>query len=473
MVTRSTSASDAKKDAAAPAGPASEARPRRLRRFRRWAATEKVLIVCFVVAFAAHLPALPISRYVGQLLDFWSDDESEDDEPAVVPFEIEIGADLPDPPKVKAEEKKAEEPPKPKPEPEPTAAPPEPSVPPPVVTAPPPPAPKPKRESPADAIDDIQVLAKNPNHVTITLVGSQLRNHPVGGKMGALLTANKQWEDFFGGSNIDPINDVDVMVVTGPRMKISGKVVSIVKFSADMERVKAAVDHVISESKTGGEWLEGTTIPAARAFADGAERIFALVPDKSLLYVFPSPYPGPAKQKRLKKQGKLDEAMQKARKTLDLELGKIKAGKFADRDLPQFAIEAYMVEPWKLQGKDGKVDLPLVGGIELIPKDLDQGRIVVVPSGADADVTITLVAPTEKAAVDDAQILNASWGTIQMGARFKFDLELPDMKFEPKGNEIVAKGKLDQKALEVVFTIGKEKTEEAKKTRKDEPDDEG
>jgi hypothetical protein len=97
----------------------------------------------------------------------------------------------------------------------------------------------------------------------------------------------------------------------------------------------------------------------------------------------------------------------------------------------------------------------------------------VVPSGADADVTITLVAPTEKAAMDDAQILNASWGTIQMGARFKFDLELPDMKFEPKGNEIVAKGKLDQKALEVVFTIGKEKTEEAKKTRKDEPDDEG
>lgn len=468
MVTRSTSASQT---ADAP-GPEKESRRRA---FVRWARAEKPLVICLAIALVAHVPMLPISRYIAQILDFWSDDESDDDEDAVVPFEVEIMGELPEPPKGKPEDKKADEPkPEPKPpEPAPTVAPPEPTAP--TVALPPPPPPpepKPKRQSPADTIDDVQVLSKNPNHVTITLVGSQLRNHPVGAKMGGLLTANKQWEDFFGGSNLDPINDIDVMVVTGPRMKISGKVVSIVKFSADMERVKAAVDHVIAESKTGGEWLEGATIPAARAFADGAERIFALVPDKSLLYVFPSPYPGKAKQKRLKEKGKLDEALAKARKTVDQELDKIKGGKFAARDLPAFAIEAYMVEPWKLQGKDGKVDLPLVGGVELIPKDLDQGRIVVVPNGADADVTVTLVAPSERAAVDDAQVLNATWGTVQMGARFKYDLDLPDLKFEPKGNQIVAKGKLDEKALEVVFKIGKEKTEEAKKAAKPDAEEE-
>ncbi|NUP06536.1 MAG: hypothetical protein HOW73_10805 [Polyangiaceae bacterium] len=469
MVTRSAGQSDAHDsdagDREAKASRTADSSAERTRagkpkgRLRRWLSAEKALVISFILAIAIHLPAMPFAQILRQMLDFGEEETDEDDQEAIIPIDIEIG-EAPPPKGRTTEPKPPDQPPAPPPAQE-TKTPPAPTgteTPP-----PPPPAPKPKRESPADSISDVDVLSKNPNYVTITLVGSQLRGHPVGERMGALLTANKQWEGFFGGSGLDPVKDVDVMILTGPRMRISGQVVSIVTFSADMDRVKAAVDHMVSSGSTKGEWLESTPIPAARATADGFERIFALIPEKKLLYVFPSPYPSAKKQERLKKKGGLEEALEKARKDVDQKLEKVKAGKFGERDVPAFAIEAYMVEPWKLQGKDGKVDLPLVGGIELIPKNLDSARIIVVPQGGDADVTITLVAPSPHEAADDAKVLTSSWGMIQAGAQFKYNLDLPDLAFKPQGNKIVATGRLSQAALEAAFKIGEEETEKAKK----------
>src|SRR5262249_28396596 len=131
------------------------------------------------------------------------------------------------------------------------------------------------------------------------------------------------------------------------------------------------------------------------------------------------------------------------------------------------AIEAYMVEPWKLLGKDGKADLPVLGKVELIPRTLDRGQIIVMTKGSEADVVITLFSSSEAQAIEDAKALNASWGFIQLGAKYEYKLDLPDMKFEPKGLEISAKGHLDQKALEAAYDLGKKKTEEGRNEKSD------
>lgn len=431
-------------------------------RVRRWLA-DRAFVVCLVIAAVAHLPATPFARVVGNWLDFVGDAPKDDEVDAEIPMEIDIGADIPDQaPEIKPQPK-AEEPPKP-PEPEPPPAMPEP-LPPVATEAPPPPPPKPKRESPADKIQDVRALAKNPNHVTIVLVGEELRKHPIGSKMGGLLSENRGWEHFFKDTSIDPVADIDVMVLTGPQMRMSGNVIAIMKFSADMDRVKAAVDQMVKKGKSRGRWLKDAPVAAARVIADGNERIFALVPEDQLLYVFPSPYPDKAARKILKKEGKLKEAMAKSEKDVFKALEKVKKGTFKDQKTPPYAIEAYMVEPWKLPGKDGKIKLPVVGEVELIPKSLDQARIVVVPQGADADITITLVSNTPAQAIEDAKSLTGTWGLIKVAASVKYDLKLPDMEFKPDGNKIVGTARLDQAALQRAFDIGLDETNEAKKEK--------
>lgn len=439
-------------------------------RLRGWLRANRVFAACLAIAVALHLPTMPFSRFLAGVFDFWGDDETdEEDGEAIVPIEIDMEATSVDQDKPNPDATT-----KPPPPSQPTAAaPPEPGPPPAPTSAPapPPPSDTPKKEpavksSPVEEIEDIKALVKADNNVSIVLIGSKLRTHPVGSKLGVILNSNAQWEPFFKGSGLDPVNDVDVMILTGPRMRISGQVVAIVKFGADMTQVKAAVQHVIDSGDVKGEWIKDAPVLAARATADGAERIFAIVPEKNLLYVIPSPYPSPKQQLRLQKRKRLEKALAEAKKKVFDQLERVKAGTFKDFSEANYAIDAFMVEPWKLMGKDGKVDIPIVGGIELIPKTLLTGRAVVVPRGAEADVTITMSSSSDQQAVKDAEDLNGSWSAIQIGASFKYKLDLPDVKFKPEGSKIVGKGTLTKAALEVVLGIAKEKTEEAKAEKK-------
>lgn len=449
------------------------AAPRAPGRVRGWIRTNRVFAACLVIALALHVPTMPFSRFLASVFDFWGDDETDDEDgEAIVPIEIDMEATSVDQDKPIPDATTKPPPSQPT-----AAAQPEPAPPPAPVPAPAPPPPvdttkkgPPSKSSPVEEIADIKALAKADNNVSIVLIGSKLRSHPVGSKLGVILNGNAQWEPFFKGSGLDPVNDVDVMILTGPRMRVSGQIVAIMKFGGDMTPVKAAVQHLIDGGEVKGEWIKDAPVLAARATADGAERIFAIVPEKNLLYVIPSPYPSPKTQVRLEKRKRLEKALTEAKKKVFDQLERVKAGTFKDFAGANYAIDAFMVEPWKLMGKDGKVDIPIVGGIELIPKTLLTGRAVVVPRGAEADVTITMSASSDEQAVKDAEDLNGSWSAIQIGASFKYKLDLPDVKFKPEGSKIVGKGTLTREALEVVLEIAKQKTEEAKaeKKKKDE-----
>lgn len=422
----------------------------------------RALVVCLVVAVFMHLPAVPAVRHVLSMLDFTGGDtEAEEEGEAFVPIELDMEAMDAAPPK--------DEPPPPPPkEPEQVATPPEPAPtapPEPEVVEPPPPKPE-KVERPLDDIPDPAKFT-SANNVQIVLIGARLREHPVGKEMGPLLGGNPQWEGFFKGTGLDPVKDIDVMILAGPQMRISGEVVAIVQFSGDMARVKSAIDNLIKSSDPKGEWLQDAPVMAARASADNAERIFAFAPDKKLLYVIPSPYPSKEVRERLdKKPGRLDKRLQAARAKVDKQLERVKAGNMADLSTAPYAVDAFMVEPWKLQGPDGKVQIPVVGGVELIPKSLKTGRLTVVTTGSEADVTITLTAEDAAQAKAGAETLNTTWASAKIGARWEYKIDLPDVTFIAQGKQVVGKGHFSQAALEAALEVGRKETEESRKKKK-------
>ena len=131
-----------------------------------------------------------------------------------------------------------------------------------------------------------QFFGKNPN-VQIWVVGERIRKHELGAQFGKLLTTIPQWKVFFSGTKIDPIRDLDQVLIAGPQLRDSRKVVAMMYYNLPDSRVRAAVNHVVQTSKPPGEWLKDTPVEAARAFAENGERVFAIVPSKKLLVLLP------------------------------------------------------------------------------------------------------------------------------------------------------------------------------------------
>jgi hypothetical protein len=130
--------------------------------------------------------------------------------------------------------------------------------------------------SPVAGIGDRRVVDPNAN-VQVLVHNDRVRLHPLGGRIGPLLRNVYQWRDFFGPTAIDPVRDIDRMLIVGPQLRDSREVVAILQFNLPQERVRAAVDVLVARDPEGG-WLDAG-VPVAKARADRGERAF----------VFPSP----------------------------------------------------------------------------------------------------------------------------------------------------------------------------------------
>lgn len=131
--------------------------------------------------------------------------------------------------------------------------------------------------SPVAGIGDKRVVDPNAN-VQLLVHTDRVRQHPLGARIGPLLRNVYQWRDFFGPTAIDPIRDIDRMLIVGPQLRDSRDVVAILQFNVPDERLHAAVDALVARDPTGG-WLDAG-VPVALARADRGERAF----------VFPSPH---------------------------------------------------------------------------------------------------------------------------------------------------------------------------------------
>ena len=135
-----------------------------------------------------------------------------------------------------------------------------------------------------------QVADPNAN-VRITIYTEKIRQNPLGARIGPLLRSLYQWRDFFGPTAIDPIRDIDQMLVVGSQLRDSSNVVAILRHHLPAARMRAAIDALVRADQAGGEWLDAG-VPAATAHADGAERRFVLANAQTVVVAPPTAYKG-------------------------------------------------------------------------------------------------------------------------------------------------------------------------------------
>jgi hypothetical protein len=123
-------------------------------------------------------------------------------------------------------------------------------------------------------------------NVVLVLWTVQLRGHPLGRRLAALLGCNPQWRDFLG-NGVDPLADFDGIMLSGPRFSDSSKVTVMVQTKMAPARIRDILGGLVTRSGPNGRWLE--TPPGelgARFRADRADRVAATHP-RDLLFITP------------------------------------------------------------------------------------------------------------------------------------------------------------------------------------------
>ena len=128
-----------------------------------------------------------------------------------------------------------------------------------------------------------EIVDSNAN-VNLLLLSDRVREHPLGPRIGKLLTDFPQWSSFFATAELDPIRDLNRILIVGPEFRRSADVVAIIQHRLGREVLRKAVDRLVQRTPRG-RWLKAK-IPAALAHADRAERLFVL-PSPNLLVVAP------------------------------------------------------------------------------------------------------------------------------------------------------------------------------------------
>lgn len=230
------------------------------------------------------------------------------------------------------------------------------------------PKPSPAKTGIADPVEMAGLAGKAADsnaNVRVLLHTGVIREHALGARVGGLLRRTPQWSDFFGPAGVDPIRDIDHVLIAGPQLRDSSNVVAVVQHRLAEAQVTAAFDRLVER---GGEWIEQTP-RMARAKADRAERIF-VAPAPRIVAVVP-----PSAEKSARKLGK------------NLRFPAGDAG---------VAVSAYVVTPWRVAKGSGIV----------IPKSIAWAKFELRPD-AKGGVTLEIEAEdeSEEVAKENAALL--------------------------------------------------------------------
>jgi len=260
--------------------------PRR-RRVGRWIALSVVL----------HAPLTPLVGLLG-LIDLFGRPEEVHAAPALTEIPLDIaevqGSPAPPQPATTAPTPTQTEPLPPEPEPvaEPAAAKPaKPTVvagaePKPVATASPHvPAEAGKAGRRAAAVTSDAKGEPNAN-LRVLLHNEAIRRHALGARMDPLLSSVTAWRSLFSATSINPVRDVDRMLILGSQLGDLRNMTLVMELNLPDGQLRSAVDRLVSLDPEG-TWTEAT-VPVASAHADGEERIFVLPSSRTLLVAPPA-----------------------------------------------------------------------------------------------------------------------------------------------------------------------------------------
>ncbi len=134
--------------------------------------------------------------------------------------------------------------------------------------------------------DAKKVVDPNAN-VQLIIYPEKIRNHPLAPRIGQLLASVYQWRDFFGPAKLDPIRDVDRILIVGPELRDSSNVAAIIQHNVGQARMHEALDAIVHADPEHGEWLDAG-VPAATAYADRAPRVLVMPSPKVVVVVPPN-----------------------------------------------------------------------------------------------------------------------------------------------------------------------------------------
>ena len=137
-------------------------------------------------------------------------------------------------------------------------------------------------------------LADSNANVRILLYTDVVRSHPLGARIGGLLKRSPQWSDFFGPTSVDPIRDIDRVLIAGPELRDTKNIVAVIGHHLPEAEIDQALERLVARN---GEWISRSP-RLAKAKADRATRLFA-APKNGIVAVAP-----PSVEASLKKLGR-------------------------------------------------------------------------------------------------------------------------------------------------------------------------
>jgi hypothetical protein len=124
--------------------------------------------------------------------------------------------------------------------------------------------------------------------VMLVVNNEVIRTHPIGARLGPMLRAIPQWDEFMAGTPINPVRDTDWLTISGPSLINTQKDVIMIHYSAPDSTVEKAVDIVASKYDQGGGYDAG--VPGVKGWlghADRGQRVFLRPPQPRVLAVVP------------------------------------------------------------------------------------------------------------------------------------------------------------------------------------------
>jgi hypothetical protein len=258
--------------------------------------------------------------------------------------------------------------------------------------------------SPVAGIGNKRIADPNA-YVQLLVHNDRVRQHPLGASIGPLLRNVYQWRDFFGPTGIDPIKDIDRMLIVGSQLRDSRDVVAILQFNLPQQTVHDAVDLLVKRDPEGS-WSDAG-VPVAKAHADRGERAFVF-PAPQVLVVTP-----PASEAAAKRLGS------------KFRLVPPKSGEIA---------LAKLATPWRAFRGSGLSIPQTISSAEIRLSPLPEGGVVIdLLAHSESDEQALADAKAIKSAIDTAlsnPLLWAMTGGKKLISKMSFEADGPKIRGE-------------------------------------------
>ncbi len=134
------------------------------------------------------------------------------------------------------------------------------------------------------------LVTAGPTNVRLLMNVALIRQHPVGARLGPLVSAIPQWADFMKGQTaLDPIRDTEWILIYGPSLIHTEKDAIIIHYSLPDAVIDRAIDMASRRYDKGGPFDAGVPgVKAALGHADNSERVFLRVQPHEAAVVPPS-----------------------------------------------------------------------------------------------------------------------------------------------------------------------------------------